>query len=388
MPPIYLDNHATTPLDPLVLEAMLPYLTDRFGNPSSKTHYYGWEAQAALDQSREQIAQILGAEPQEIIFTSGATEANNLAIKGVAEAYLTKGRHFITVQTEHRAVLAPLQYLENLGFEVTYLPVDGDGLLDPQTLISAIRSDTVLVSVMAANNEIGVLQDLTTIGQICKERGVLFHTDAAQGIGKIPLDVHQMGIDLLSFTAHKCHGPKGVGGLYVRRKHPRVQIMPQIHGGGQEWDIRSGTLPVHQIVGMARALTLAVERQPMEQPAIQRLRDHLWMSIAPLPGIYLNGHPTRRLAGNLNVSFAGIDGAALLAELTKEVALSSGSACSSSSLQPSHVLKAIGRSDQLALASLRIGISRFNTQGEIDRVATLITDTVTKLRQVCKNAST
>ncbi len=384
MPPIYLDNHATTPLDPLVLEAMLPYLTDRFGNPSSKTHYYGWEAQAALDQSREQIAQILGAEPQEIIFTSGATEANNLAIKGVAEAYLAKGRHFITVQTEHRAVLAPLQYLESLGFEVTYLPVDGDGLLDPQTLVSAIRSDTVLVSVMAANNEIGVLQDLTTIGQICKERGVLFHTDAAQGIGKIPLDVHQMGIDLLSFTAHKCHGPKGVGGLYVRRKNPRVQIMPQIHGGGQEGDIRSGTLAVHQIVGMARALTLAVERQPIEQPAIQRLRDHLWTSIAPLPGIYLNGHPTQRLAGNLNVSFAGIDGAALLAELTKEVALSSGSACSSSSLQPSHVLKAIGRSDKLALASLRIGISRFNTQGEIDRVATLITDTVTKLLEVCK----
>jgi cysteine desulfurase len=384
MIPIYLDNHATTPLDPLVLEAMLPYLTDRFGNPSSKTHYYGWEAQAALDQSREQIAQILGAEPQEIIFTSGATEANNLAIKGVAEAYLTKGRHFITVQTEHRAVLAPLQYLESLGFEVTYLPVDGDGLLSPQTLISAIRSDTVLVSVMAANNEIGVLQDLTTIGQICKERGVLFHTDAAQGIGKIPLNVHQMGIDLLSFTAHKCHGPKGVGGLYVRRKNPRVQIMPQIHGGGQEGDIRSGTLAVHQIVGMARALTLAVERQPIEQPAIQRLRDHLWTSIASLPGIYLNGHPTQRLAGNLNVSFAGIDGAALLAELTKEVALSSGSACSSSSLQPSHVLKAIGRSDKLALASLRIGISRFNTQGEIDRVATLITDTVTKLREVCK----
>jgi cysteine desulfurase len=384
MIPIYLDNHATTPLDPLVLEAMLPYLTDRFGNPSSKTHYYGWEAQAALDQSREQIAQILGAEPQEIIFTSGATEANNLAIKGVAEAYLTKGRHFITVQTEHRAVLAPLQYLESLGFEVTYLPVDGDGLLSPQTLISAIRSDTVLVSVMAANNEIGVLQDLTTIGQICKERGVLFHTDAAQGIGKIPLNVHQMGIDLLSFTAHKCHGPKGVGGLYVRRKNPRVQIMPQIHGGGQEGDIRSGTLAVHQIVGMARALTLAVERQPIEQPAIQRLRDHLWTSIASLPGIYLNGHPTQRLAGNLNVSFAGIDGATLLAELTKEVALSSGSACSSSSLQPSHVLKAIGRSDKLALASLRIGISRFNTQGEIDRVATLITDTVTKLREVCK----
>jgi cysteine desulfurase len=384
MIPIYLDNHATTPLDPLVLEAMLPYLTDRFGNPSSKTHYYGWEAQAALDQSREQIAQILGAEPQEIIFTSGATEANNLAIKGVAEAYLTKGRHFITVQTEHRAVLAPLQYLESLGFEVTYLPVDGDGLLSPQTLIAAIRSDTVLVSVMAANNEIGVLQDLTTIGQICKERGVLFHTDAAQGIGKIPLNVHQMGIDLLSFTAHKCHGPKGVGGLYVRRKNPRVQIMPQIHGGGQEGDIRSGTLAVHQIVGMARALTLAVERQPIEQPAIQRLRDHLWTSIASLPGIYLNGHPTQRLAGNLNVSFAGIDGAALLAELTKEVALSSGSACSSSSLQPSHVLKAIGRSDKLALASLRIGISRFNTQGEIDRVATLITDTVTKLREVCK----
>jgi len=384
MIPIYLDNHGTTPLDPLVLEAMLPYLTDRFGNPSSKTHYYGWEAQAALDQSREQIAQILGAEPQEIIFTSGATEANNLAIKGVAEAYLTKGRHFITVQTEHRAVLAPLQYLESLGFEVTYLPVDGDGLLSPQTLISAIRSDTVLVSVMAANNEIGVLQDLTTIGQICKERGVLFHTDAAQGIGKIPLNVHQMGIDLLSFTAHKCHGPKGVGGLYVRRKNPRVQIMPQIHGGGQEGDIRSGTLAVHQIVGMARALTLAVERQPIEQPAIQRLRDHLWTSIASLPGIYLNGHPTQRLAGNLNVSFAGIDGAALLAELTKEVALSSGSACSSSSLQPSHVLKAIGRSDKLALASLRIGISRFNTQGEIDRVATLITDTVTKLREVCK----
>jgi cysteine desulfurase len=362
---------------------MMPYFTDRFGNPGS-THLYGWEAGAGVEQAREQIAQILGASPQEIIFTSGATEANNLAIKGVAEAYLAEGKHFITVVTEHSAVLAPLQYLEGFGFSVTYLPVDGNGLLDPQDLINAIRSDTVLVSVMAANNEIGVLQDLKTIGQICKERGVLFHTDAAQGIGKIPLDVNQMGIDLLSFTAHKCHGPKGIGGLYVRSRNPRVKLAPQIYGGGQEQALRSGTLAPPQIVGMAKALTLAVENQTKEQAQIRELRERLWSQIATLPGIYLNGHPYQRLAGNLNVSFAGVDGATLLAALRQEVALSSGSACSSTSLKPSHVLKSIGRSDQLALASLRFGISRFNTQTEIDRVATLITDTVTKLRKFCR----
>ncbi len=372
MRPIYLDNHATTALDPLVLEAMMPYFTDRFGNPSSKTHLYGWEAEAAVEQAREQIAHILGAEPGEIIFTSGATEANNLAIKGVAEAYLNRGRHLITVQTEHRAVLEPMAYLASLGFEVTYLPVDNMGLLDPEDLIRAIRPETVLVSVMAANNEIGVLQDLAPIGRICKERGVLFHCDGAQAVGKIPLDVNQMGIDLLSFTAHKCHGPKGIGGLYVRRRNPRVKLMPQLHGGGQEGALRAGTLYPPQIVGMAKALTLAVEQQPEEQARIKSLRERLWAQLATIPGIYLNGHPQRRLAGNLNVSFTGLDGAALVSSLRQEVAVSSGSACSSGSLQPSHVLSAIGRSDQLALASLRFGIGRFNTPAEIDRVAELI----------------
>lgn len=379
-PPIYLDNHATTPLDPLVLEAMMPYFTDRFGNPSSSTHLYGWEAAAGVEQAREQIAQILGASPQEIIFTSGATEANNLAIKGVAEAYLSKGKHFITVTTEHRAVLDPLQYLASLGFEVTYLPVDQMGLLDPQEVAKSIRPDTVLVSVMAANNEIGVLQDLAAIGAVCKARGVLFHSDCAQAVGKIPLDVNQMGIDLLSFTAHKCHGPKGIGGLYVRRRDPKVRLMPQIHGGGQEQELRAGTLFPPQIVGMAKALTLAVANQTAEQAQIRALRDRLWLQLSTLPAVYLNGHPHQRLAGNLNVSFDALEGAALLSALRQEVALSSGSACSSASLKPSHVLLGIGRSAKLATASLRFGISRFNTTAEIDRVASLVIEKVNQLR--------
>ncbi|MCS6960689.1 MAG: cysteine desulfurase family protein [Pseudanabaenaceae cyanobacterium SKYGB_i_bin29] len=377
--PIYLDNHSTTPLDSRVLAAMLPYFGECFGNPSSKTHLYGWEAAAAVEQARADIASLLGAAPEEIIFTSGATESNNLAIKGVAEAYYDRGKHFITVQTEHRAVLDPLRYLESLGFTVTYLPVDGEGLIDPEDVAKAIRGDTVLVSVMAANNEIGVLQDLGAIGRICKARGVLFHTDAAQAVGKVPLDVEALGIDLLSFTAHKCHGPKGIGGLYVRQ-NPKVQIAPQLHGGGQEGGLRSGTLYPPQIVGMAKALTLAVEQQTQEQQYIRQLRERLWSQLQALPDIYLNGHWENRLAGNLNVSFGGIRGDTLLAALRQSVALSSGSACSSSSPQPSHVLTAIGRSPQLAAASLRFGISRFNTAVEIDRVAQLVIEQVQALR--------
>ncbi|MFN3360725.1 MAG: cysteine desulfurase family protein [Pseudanabaenaceae cyanobacterium] len=378
--PIYLDNHSTTAVDPRVLEAMLPYFGEYFGNPSSKTHVYGWEAAAAVEQARAEIAQILGATPAEIIFTSGATESNNLAIKGVAEAYYDRGRHFITVQTEHRAVLDPLRYLEGLGFVVTYLGVDGEGLLDPEAVARAIRPDTVLVSVMAANNEIGVLQDLAAIGAICKARGVLFHTDAAQAVGKIPLHVEAMGIDLLSFTAHKCHGPKGIGGLYVRQNQPRVKLAPQLHGGGQEQGLRSGTLYPPQIVGMAKALTLAVAQQSQEQQYIRQLRERLWLQLADLPEIYLNGHWHQRLAGNLHVSFGGIRGDTLLSALRQSLALSSGSACSSGSAQPSHVLLAIGRSPSLAAASLRFGISRFNTEWEIDRVAELVREQVHKLR--------
>jgi cysteine desulfurase len=379
-PPIYLDHHSTTPIDDRVLAAMLPYLTERFGNPASNSHAYGWEAEAAVTQARETIATAIGAEPGEIVFTSGATEANNLAIKGCAEANLSRGRHIITVCTEHNAVLDPCRYLESLGFEVTYLEVDSDGLISLEVLKSSLRSDTILVSVMAANNEIGVLQPIAEIGQICHDRDVYFHTDAAQAIGKIPLNVSEQTIDLMSLTAHKIYGPKGIGALYVRRKNPRVAIAPQLHGGGHERGMRSGTLSPPQIVGMAEAIALGVADSSQETTRLTELRSRLWQAIEPLGGVTLNGHPGQRLAGNLNVSFAGLNGDRLLRALQSVVAVSSGSACTSAKATPSHVLRAIGRSDALARASIRFGLGRRTTIEEIDIVAAKICEVVPQLR--------
>jgi cysteine desulfurase len=367
--PIYLDCHAATPVDERVLQAMLPYFRESFGNPASVGHLYGWEAEAAVKLAREAIATSINATPEEIIFTSGATEANNLAIKGVAESYHHKGRHIITVKTEHSAVLDPCAYLQSLGFEITYLPVKSDGLIDLQELETAIRPDTILVSVMAANNEIGVLQPIADIGQICRDRQVFFHSDAAQAIGKIPLDVNAMQIDLMSLTAHKIYGAKGIGALYVRRRNPRVNLVPQLHGGGHERGMRSGTLYTPQIVGFAKALEIAIASQTDEQQQALSLRQHLWNRLSELDNILLNGHPTQRLAGNLNISFANINGAALMLALQPIVAISSGSACSFTKTAPSHVLTALGHSKDLAYASIRFGIGRFNTLNEIETVA-------------------
>ncbi|NJM68619.1 MAG: cysteine desulfurase [Acaryochloris sp. RU_4_1] len=378
--PIYLDYQATTPVDQRVVQAMLPYFTKYPGNPSSTTHLYGWEAKAAVDLARETIASAIEATPAEIVFTSGATEANNLAIKGVAEAYLHKGRHLITMQTEHNAVLQPCQYLEKLGFEVTYLPPQADGLLDVDRLEEAIRPDTLLVSVMAANNEIGVLQPLADIGQLCHHHHVLFHTDAAQAIGKIPLDVKTMQIDLLSITGHKLYGPKGIGALYVRNRHPQVQLAPQLQGGGQEGNIRSGTLPTPQIVGLGKAIELGVAEQGTEAQRLTQLRTHLWKQLQGVEGISRNGHPHQRLPGCLSVSFTGVDGAALLLGLQPYVALSSGSACASSKPSLSHVLTALGHSPELAKATLRFGLGRFTTQAEIDQAAQQVIETVQRLQ--------
>jgi len=367
-------------VDERVLAAMLPYFSQHFGNSGSMGHAYGWEAEAAVKQARCTLAAAIHASPDEIVFTSGATEANNLAIKGVAEAYLERGRHLITVQTEHSAVLEPCRYLQSLGFEVTFLPVQPDGLIDLSRLEQALRPDTILVSVMAANNEIGVLQPLAEIGALCRSRQVLFHTDAAQAIAKIPLDVEAMKIDLMSITAHKVYGPKGVGALYVRRRKPRVQLAPQLHGGAQEQNLRSGTLSTSQIVGLAKAVELACSEQESESRRLTELRQRLWQQLCQLDGVYLNGHPTQRLPGCLNVSIAGVDGASLLLGLQPVVAVSSGSACSAAKPSPSHVLTALGHSPQLAAASIRFGIGRFNTASEIDRVAQQVIATVQSLR--------
>ena len=379
--PIYLDAHSTTPVDPRVLEMMIPYFTEQFGNAASTTHQYGWVAETAVQKARTSLAEMIGAEPEEIIFTSGATEANNLAIKGVAEAYFTKGKHIITVVTEHNAVLDPCQYLASLGFDITILPVQMDGLLAPSALEAACRENTVLVSVMAANNEIGVLQPLADIGAICRDRHILFHTDAAQAIGKIPLDVQTMNIDLMSLTAHKSYGPKGIGALYVRRKNPRVQLAPQLHGGGHERGLRSGTLYTPQIVGFAKAIELALSNQTDESHRLLTLRQQLWQHIAHVGQIRVNGHPTQRLPGNLNVSVEGIDGQALLLGLQQKLAVSSGSACTSASMAPSHVLTALGHDKALASASIRFGIGRFNTPKEINQAAQCFYETVNRLRQ-------
>lgn len=380
--PIYLDNHATTPVDPRVVEAMLPYFSEYFGNPSSITHHYGWEAEAGVKKAREILAESINASPEEIIFTSGATEANNLAIKGVAESYFNQGRHIVTVVTEHHAVLDPCEYLEKLGFEVTYLPVEKDGLINLETLENALREDTILLSIMAANNEIGVLQPLAEIGALCHRHSVLFHTDAAQALGKIPLDVQAMQIDVMSLTAHKVYGPKGIGALYVRRRDPRVRLAAQLHGGGQERGLRSGTLYPPQIVGFGEAVQLAIAEMESEGKRQKELRDRLWQQLQQLDNIYLNGHPTQRLPGNLNVSFAGVDGAALLLGLQHQIAVSSGSACSTTSTAPSHVLTALGRPQDLAYGSLRFGLGRFTTAKDIETAAKAAIATVQSLRRV------
>ena len=379
--PIYLDCHATTPVDERVVAAMLPYFTEHFGNPSSINHIYGWETEAAVKKAREVLAKAINATPEEIVFTSGATEANNLAIKGVAEAYFQKGQHIITVSTEHSAVIDPCNYLKSMGFEITFLPVQTDGLIDLNLLQEAFRDDTVLVSVMAANNEIGVLQALAEIGKICRERNVLFHTDAAQALGKITLDVESMNIDLMSMTAHKLYGSKGIGALYVRRRNPRVKVAPQLHGGGHERGMRSGTLYTPQIVGFAKAVEIALKEQTTECERLTHLKDSLWEKLSQLEGIHLNGHPTQRLPGNLNVSVEGVDGAALLLGLQPVMAVSSGAACSSTNIAPSHVLMALGHSEKLAYASIRFGIGRFNTIEEINQVGEHFVSTVQSLRK-------
>jgi cysteine desulfurase len=379
--PIYLDCHATTPVDERVLAAMLPYFTGKFGNPASINHVYGWETEAAVKQAREILAVAINASPEEIVFTSGATEANNLAIKGVAEAYFQKGQHIITLATEHSAVLDPCAYLKTLGFDITILPVKADGLIDLAALETVLRPETILVSMMAANNEIGVLQPLAEIGEICHTRQIIFHTDAAQAIGKIPLDVQAMHIDLMSLTAHKVYGPKGIGALYVRRRNPRVQLAPQQHGGGHERGMRSGTSYTPQIVGFSKAVEIALAEQETETQRLTQLRESLWNQLSQLEGIHLNGHPTQRLPGNLNISVEGVDGAALSLGLQPVMAVSSGSACSSTKTAPSHVLTALGHDEKLAYASIRFGMGRFNTAAEIDIVAKHAIATIQSLRK-------
>ena len=380
-PPIYLDHQATTPTDPRVVEAMLPYFRDHFGNAASRTHVFGWRAEAAVEEARERIASAVGAAaPKEIVFTSGATESNNLAIKGVARAGRGRGDHLITVQTEHRSVLDPVRALEREGFRVSVLPVDADGLLDPERVAHALTDRTLLVSVMAANNEIGVLQPLAEIGSLCRERGVLFHSDAAQAVGKVPIEVLDLHVDLLSFTAHKLYGPKGIGALYLRASRPRLRIEPLLHGGGHERGLRSGTLAVPLIVGFATALALCVEGREAEAEQLRGLAARLLEGIEKrLDGVALHGHPSQRLPGNLNLAFEGIESDSLLVAL-KDVAVSSGSACTSASPEPSHVLKALGIPDALARASLRFGVGRFNTVEEIDRASERVVEEVRALR--------
>ena len=379
--PVYLDYSATTPVDPRVAEKMIPYLTEHFGNPASHSHAYGWDAEKAVEEARAHVAALIGADPREIVWTSGATESDNLAIKGVAHFYREKGRHLITVKTEHKAVLDSMRHLESEGYEVTYLDVMENGLLDLDVLRNAIRPDTILVSVMAVNNEIGVIQDLAAIGAMCREKGVLFHCDATQAPGHMALDVDALKVDLMSLSGHKVYGPKGIGALYVRRR-PRVRIECQIHGGGHERGMRSGTLASHQIVGMGEAYRLAKLELDEELPRLRRLRDRLWDGIRNnIPEVYLNGDWERRSPHNLNVSFAFIEGESLMMAM-KDIACSSGSACTSASLEPSYVLRALGRDDELAHSSIRFTLGRFTTEEEIDFVIKTLVEKVTKLREM------
>ena len=379
--PVYLDYSATTPVDPRVAEKMIPYLCEKFGNPARRSHAYGWEAEKAVEEARAEVARYINADPREIVRTSGATEADNLAIKGVAHFYKDKGKHLITVKTEHKAVLDSMRHLETEGFEVTYMDVEENGLLDLAKLEAAIRPDTTLVSVMAVNNEIGVIQDIAAIGEMCRRHGVLYHCDATQAVGKMDLDTEKLKIDLMSLSGHKVYGPKGIGALYVRRK-PRVRIEPQIHGGGHERGMRSGTLPTHQIVGMGEAYRLARLEQAEEIKRIAALRDRLKDGIEKnIPEIVINGDMEHRVCSNLNVSFNFIEGESLMMAV-KDLAVSSGSACTSASLEPSYVLKSLGRSDELAHSSIRFTLGRFTTEEEIDFAVKLLTEKVAKLREL------
>jgi len=380
--PIYMDNHATTPMDPRVLEEMLPYFMEKFGNAASRNHSFGWAAEEAVEDARDRIAKLIGASAKEIIFTSGATESDNLAIKGVAEMYREKGNHIITVVTEHKAVLDTCKRLEKHGYRVTYLPVQKDGLIDLDDLKRSMDDQTILVTIMAANNEIGVLQPIEEIGKMCRERGVIFHSDATQAVGKVPIDVNKQNIDVMSISAHKMYGPKGVGALYVRRKNPRVQVSAIIDGGGHERGMRSGTLNVPGIVGLGKACAIASEEMPQESCRLAGLRNRLRDGIMNhLDEVYINGSTEHRLPGNLNISFAYVEGESLLMGIN-DIAVSSGSACTSATLEPSYVLKALGTGDELAHSSIRFGLGRFNTEAEVDYVAARIVETVRRLREL------
>jgi len=378
--PIYMDYSATNPCDPRVVDAMIPWLREHFGNPASRSHAWGWEAEAAVEKAREQVAELIGADPREIVWTSGATESNNLAIKGAAQFYKTRGKHLITVKTEHKAVLDTCRELERQGFEVTYLDVQADGLLDIEVLKAAIRPDTILVSVMFVNNEIGVIQDIAAIGALCREKGVIFHVDAAQATGRVDIDLATLPVDLMSLTSHKTYGPKGIGALYVRRK-PRVRLEAQMHGGGHERGMRSGTLPTHQIVGMGEAYRIAKAEMHEENKRIRALHERMLAGLKDVEEVFLNGHAEKRVPHNLNMSFNFVEGESLIMGI-KGLAVSSGSACTSASLEPSYVLRALGRSDELAHSSLRMTIGRWSTEEEIDYAVATIKENVAKLRDL------
>ncbi|MFY9460296.1 MAG: IscS subfamily cysteine desulfurase [Aquabacterium commune] len=378
--PIYMDYGATNPCDPRVVDAMIPWLREHFGNPASRTHAYGWEAEAAVEKARVQVAELIGADPREIVWTSGATESNNLALKGAAHFYQSRGKHIITVKTEHKAVLDTVRELERQGFEATYLDVKDNGLLDLEALKAAIRPDTILISVMFVNNEIGVIQDIPTIGALCREKGIVFHVDAAQATGKVAIDLNTLPVDLMSLASHKTYGPKGIGALYVRRK-PRIRIEAQMHGGGHERGMRSGTLPTHQIVGMGEAFRVAKEEMVSENARIRALQQRLYQGLQGIEQIFVNGDLERRVPHNLNISFNYVEGESLIMGI-KGIAVSSGSACTSASLEPSYVLRALGRSDELAHSSLRMTIGRFTTEEEIDFVVATLKDRVAKLREL------
>ena len=378
--PIYLDYSATTPVDPRVAEQMIPYLTEHFGNPASRSHPFGWKAEEAVENARAQVAALVNCDPREIVWTSGATESDNLAIKGAAHFYSGKGKHIITVQTEHKAVIDPFRELERQGFEATYLQPEPNGLLDIEKFLAAIRPDTIFASVMRVNNEIGVIQDIEAIGNLCRERGIIFHVDAAQATGKVEIDLEKLPVDLMSFSAHKTYGPKGIGALYVRRK-PRVRIEAQMHGGGHERGMRSGTLAPHQIVGMGEAFRIAKEEMELENARIRRLRDRLLTGLQDIEEVYVNGDLKQRVPHNLNISFNFVEGESLIMAV-KDIAVSSGSACTSASLEPSYVLRALGRSDELAHSSIRFSIGRFTTEEEIDYTVELMKSKIGKLREL------
>jgi cysteine desulfurase len=378
--PIYMDYSATTPIDPRVVDKMIPYLREQFGNPASRSHSYGWDAERAVEEARENVAKLVNADPREIIWTSGATESDNLAIKGAAHFYKSKGKHIITVKTEHKAVLDTCRELEREGFEVTYLDVKDDGLIDLDKFKAAIRPDTILVSIMSVNNEIGVIQDIEAIGEITREKGIIFHVDAAQATGKIEIDLQKLKVDLMSFSAHKTYGPKGIGALYVRRK-PRIRIEAQMHGGGHERGMRSGTLATHQIVGMGEAFRIAREEMATENERVRMLRDRLLRGLSEMEEVYVNGDMEKRVPHNLNISFNFVEGESLIMAV-KDVAVSSGSACTSASLEPSYVLRALGRNDELAHSSIRFTVGRFTTEQDVDYVINLLKTKISKLRDL------